>query len=111
EALASVDDEIYYLPEYYYWDIETPPTIGCPFGGALTFEPSDVGEIFSLTNCAFSTGFVMTGEGSYDYDNDLFTLSVSVSGFSTGALTYTRDADFNLAVTGEYNGQTIDLLE
>lgn len=109
EALAAVDDEIYYLPEYYYWDLETPTTVGCPFGGALTFEPSDLGETFTLTDCAFSAGFVMTGAGDYDYDADLFTLDVSVSGLATGSLIYTRDADLNLSVTGEYDGQTIDL--
>lgn len=33
EVFRSVDDEIYYLPEYYYWDLVTPTSVGCPFGG------------------------------------------------------------------------------
>jgi pimeloyl-ACP methyl ester carboxylesterase len=111
EALASVDDEIYYLPEYYYWDFETPTTIGCPFGGTLTFEPSDIGEALTFAECAFSDGFVMTGDGTYDYDSGAFTIDVSVTGLASGTLTYTRDADYNLAVTGEYDGQTVDLSE
>lgn len=111
EALASVDDELYYLPEYYYWDTETPTSIGCPFGGTFVFEPSDSGEIYRLTNCAFSEGFVMTGDGSYNYDEELFTLNVVVSGLADGLLVYTRDADYNLHVTGQYDGEAIDLSE
>jgi pimeloyl-ACP methyl ester carboxylesterase len=109
EALASVDSELYYLPEYYYWDLETPTSVGCPFGGTLTFEPSDVGESLVLSQCAFSEGFVMTGDGSYDHETWLFTLNVSVSGLAPGVLTYTRDADYNLAVRGQYDGQEVDL--
>ncbi len=111
EALASVDDEIYYLPEYYYWDLETPTSVGCPFGGGLTFAPSDEGEAFTLNGCAFSAGFVMTGSGSYNYDEDIFTLDVAVTGLVDGTLTYTRDGDWNLRVVGEYDGATIDLSE
>ncbi|MEW6239263.1 MAG: alpha/beta fold hydrolase [Chloroflexota bacterium] len=109
EALASVDDELYYMPEYYYWDVETPTSIGCPFGGTFVFEPSDSGEIYRLTNCAFSEGFVMTGDGSYNYDEELFTLNVVVGGLADGLLVYTRDADYNLTVTGQYDGEAVDL--
>lgn len=109
EALASVDDEIYYLPEYYYWDYETPTSIGCPFGGTMSFEPSEAGEAFAFNGCAFSEGFVMTGAGSYDYEQELLTFHITVTGLAEGTLTYTRDADFNLSVTGTYDGQEIDL--
>jgi hypothetical protein len=109
EALVSVDDEIYYLLEYYYWDTLTPTSVACPFGGTLSFEPSDTGEAFTFTNCAFSDGFVMTGGGSYDYDTTLFTINVTVSGLASGTLTYTRDTDYNLHVIGEYDGATIDI--
>jgi len=109
QALASVDDEIYYLPEYYYWDYTTPTAIACPFGGTLAFESSAAGETFMLTECAFSDGFVMTGNGSYNTDQDLFTLKVSVTGLQEGALTYTRDGEGTLHVTGMYGGETIDL--
>ncbi len=111
EALASVDDEIYYLPEYYYWDYETPTAIGCPFGGTFSFKISDAGEAFSFDACAFSDGFVMTGDGLYNYDDETFTLNVSVSGLASGALTYIRDVDYNLSVTGTYDGAEVDLSE
>jgi pimeloyl-ACP methyl ester carboxylesterase len=111
EALASVDDEIYYLPEYYYWDYETPTSIGCPFGGTFSFEIADEGEKYTFDQCAFSDGFVMTGDGLYNYDDETFTLDVSVSGLASGALIYTRDADYNISVTGTYNGAEVDLTE
>lgn len=109
EALASVDDEIYYLPEYYYWDYETPTAVGCPFGGTMTFEPVNEGEKFTFADCAFSGGFVMNGEGFNNYEWETFTLTVTVSGLAEGLLTYTRDKDDNLSVTGEYGEQTINL--
>ncbi len=111
EALASVDDEIYYLPEYYYWDAETTTSLGCPFGGTLTFEAVNEGEKFTFNNCAFSEGFTLTGEGLNSYDWETFTLSVSVSGLAEGVLTYTRDKDGNLSVTGTYDGLEVDLSE
>jgi pimeloyl-ACP methyl ester carboxylesterase len=109
EALSSVDDELYYLPEYYYWDLKTPTTVGCPAGGTFSFEATDAGEDYILDSCAFSKGFVMTGDGSYNYDEDLFTLNISVTGLANGTLTYTRDSDGVRRVTGEYKGQAVDL--
>jgi pimeloyl-ACP methyl ester carboxylesterase len=111
EAFVSVDDELYYLPEYYYWDLETTTSIGCPAGGTFTFEASDTGEAFTLNECAFSDGFIMTGEGSYDYEADLFTLDVTVQGLADGTLVYSRDGEGTLSVTGDYAGETIDLTE
>ncbi len=108
QALASVDDEIYFLPEYYYWDLKTPTSVGCPYGGRLTFEAEEPGEVLTLVECAFSDGFVMTGNGTYNDDIGLFTLDVIVSGLAQGNLTYTRDADWNQHVSGVYDGQTIE---
>ncbi|MGW8249943.1 MAG: hypothetical protein ACWGO1_04815, partial [Anaerolineales bacterium] len=109
QALSSMDDEIYYLPEYYSWDYETPTTVGCPLGGSLSFELVDGGEAFTLQECAFSDGFVMTGEGFYYHADGMFTLTISVSGLADGRLTYLRDADWNQRVAGEYAGQAVDL--
>ena len=80
EALLSADTEINYLPEYYYWDVETPTSAGCPHGGTLAFEAGDEGDEFTLTDCAFSAGFAMTGTGLYSYDDGSFTLTVEVAG-------------------------------
>ncbi len=111
QAFASLDKELYYLPEYYYWDYETPTTVACPFGGTLTFEATEEGEAFELRECAFSKGFVMSGAGTYPYEEGVLRLDVRVSGLADGALVYTRDAEWNLHLTGEYDGRTIDLSE
>lgn len=111
EALASADDEIYYLPEYFSWDYESPIHIGCPFGGMLSVEAADQGEKFTLESCAFSDGFAMTGQGIYNYDEGVFVLKVLVSGIADGMLTYTRDADYQLSVTGTYDGAEVNLSE
>ena len=109
EALSSVDDELFYLPEYYFWDLETPTAVGCPFGGSLSFEGSDAGESLALSNCAFSDGFVMSGRGVYDYNAGLFLLAVTVTGLEEGALIYTRDANDVRTVQGMYAGEPVDL--
>jgi pimeloyl-ACP methyl ester carboxylesterase len=111
EVFRSVDDEIYYLPEYYYWDLVTPTSVGCPFGGVLSFEPVDTGDSFSLDGCSFSEGFSMTGSGSYNYDEELFTLEVDVTGLKDGSLVFTRDGNGSVHVTGTYGTETIDLSE
>ncbi len=111
EALASVDTEIYYLPEYYYWDLETQRSVGCPFGGSLQFGPSKDGESLRFSDCAFSEGFILSGTGAYDYNADRFTLTVSVTGLERGDLVYTREGDGTIAVSGEYAGEAVDLTE
>jgi pimeloyl-ACP methyl ester carboxylesterase len=109
DIFTAIDDDIYYLPEYYYWDLETPTTTSCPYGGGFTFEPSDEGELFTFTNCAFVDGFIMTGTGSLNYDTWLTTIEVTVSGAAEGSLTYTHADDGSRRVTGTYGGQTVDL--
>jgi pimeloyl-ACP methyl ester carboxylesterase len=80
-AFESAENEIYYLPEYYYWDVFTPTSVGCPSGGGtLTFEPDGANTIFALDQCAFSRGWKMTGAGSYNPDRDRFVLEVMVGG-------------------------------
>ena len=111
EALRSVDDEIYYLPEYYYWDVETPTSVGCPFGGTLSFEATETGDSFSLQNCSFINGFSLTGSGSSNYADGSFTLKVDIAGLKDGSLTYIRDGDGAIHVTGTYGGENVELGE
>ncbi len=109
DALASIDDEIYYLPEYYYWDLITPVAVGCPYGGTFIFAPSAEGETLTFDACSFSRGFVITGTGSYNYDDDLFVLEVEVTGTAEGVLTYRRNYLGRLTLTGVYDGEEINL--
>jgi hypothetical protein len=112
EAMISFDDELYYLPEYYYWDYETPTSVGCPYGGTLQIEASETGDSLTLEECAFSQGFMLTGSGSYDYGAGLFTLDVTVSGIGDGVLGYVRDDNQSTyTLTGDFNGEPINLSE
>jgi hypothetical protein len=109
EALSAVDAEIYFLPEYYNWDLEMPTAVGCPFGGSLSFEPTNAGDRLTLEACAFFDGFVMTGTGTTDYDSGRFTLGVEITSAAVGALRYVSEGDGSIRVTGEYAGEAIDL--
>ena len=109
EALASAETEIAYLPEYFYWDGETPFAVGCAFGGTLAVEPSPTGEAYTLSGCAFSRGFEMTGTGAFDYESAGSRLELAVAGLRPGELVYNRDGDGATRVTGEYGGESIDL--
>jgi pimeloyl-ACP methyl ester carboxylesterase len=111
ETFSSVDDEIYYLPEYYFWDMSTPTSVGCPFGGTLSFESTDTGDALTLDNCSFSNGFSMTGSGSNNYDEGSFMLEVDVNGLKEGSLTYIRNSAGTLDVSGSYGGEVVDLSE
>jgi len=111
EAMRAVDNEIAYSPEYSYWDGTTPNSIGCPFGGTFSFEPSNTGDLFTFKSCAFTDGFILDGSGSYDYNEALVMFEVTISGLKDGTLIYTRDADNIAHVTGEFGGERVDLSE
>jgi pimeloyl-ACP methyl ester carboxylesterase len=109
EALYAVDNEIYYLPEYYYIVPGNTQAFACPYGGTFSYESGDSGDQYTFDGCAFSDGFALTGGGSYNYDDGLLTFEVDVSGLKDGTLTYTRDSDWAVRVTGTYGGEEVDL--
>ncbi|HSS96868.1 MAG TPA: alpha/beta hydrolase, partial [Terriglobales bacterium] len=108
-AMNAAYNEIYNLPEYYYWDAKTLTMVGCPYGGMLAFAPDGDGQQFHLSDCSFSKGFAMTGTGSSSDGVSDFALDVSVSGNAEGTLNYTLDGEGNSHVRGDYAGETIDL--
>lgn len=108
-ALSSVETEIYYLPEFYYWDGFTPTSVGCTYGGTLGFEPNETGTQidFLLNKCAFTKNFVMTGAGFYDTENDRFVLTVAATGRWKCNLKYDRTGE-SITVTGKCNKKKIN---
>jgi pimeloyl-ACP methyl ester carboxylesterase len=106
EALASLETEINYLPEYYYWDGVEPTGAGCGLGGSLHFKPDGKRYVFSLAGCTFTRGFSVTGTGAYAASNDRFVLDVSTAGRWNCALRYVRAGD-KTRVTGKCNGSNV----
>ncbi|HTP09531.1 MAG TPA: alpha/beta hydrolase, partial [Anaerolineae bacterium] len=106
DALVSVETEINYLPEYYYWDGVKPADAGCAVSGQLHFEPNGAKVAFNLNTCAFTDRFTVTGTGSYDSAKDRFVLTVITGGRWRCDLKYARTAG-NTKVTGVCDGKPV----
>ncbi len=108
KALSSVETEIYYLPEFYYWDSYTPTSVGCTYGGVINFMANEdgTGYDFSLEKCAFTTNFIMTGSGSYDTNVDEFVLTVNTQGRWKCDLEYSRTGE-DIDVSGKCDGKRV----
>ena len=109
KALSSVETEIYYLPEFYYWDGYTPTSVGCTYGGVISFASNEDGTVFDfhLDKCAFTTNFIMTGSGSYDTNVDEFVLAVKTQGRWKCDLEYIRQGE-NIDVSGKCDGKRVN---
>ncbi|MCI0556339.1 MAG: alpha/beta hydrolase [Anaerolineae bacterium] len=108
-ALSAVETEIYYLPEYFYWDGFTPTAAGCTYGGTLDFDINAAGtrNIFTLEKCAFTKNFIMTGSGFYNIENDRFVLEVRTTGRWKCNLKYARTGE-KINITGKCDGRSIN---
>ncbi|MCC6500926.1 MAG: alpha/beta fold hydrolase [Anaerolineales bacterium] len=110
DLFADIETELSLQPEYYYGSFTEDVSFACPFGGAFTFGPGEVGEAYRFTDCEFTQGFAISGVGSFNYDTSVLTFEAQVGGDKTGTLTYTSNySDGSITVTGEYGGETIDL--
>jgi pimeloyl-ACP methyl ester carboxylesterase len=109
EALSLIETEIYYLPEFFYWDGFTPTAAGCTYGGTFNFTTNNAGTryLFDLDQCAFIANFRLTGNGFYNTENDRFVLAVKTSGRWTCSLKYVRTGE-RLNITGKCNGRSIN---
>lgn len=107
DALQSAETEIYYLPEFWYWDYATPTRVGCAYRGTLALRAQDDRIKFDLNDCAFTNGFEMTGTGYYDYAPDRFWLQVRVAGAQTCQLKYERVGD-KTSVKGKCAGARVN---
>lgn len=96
DAFKSIETEVNYLPEIYYWDGITPTSTACVFGGTMSISANDYGYSYTFNQCAFSKYFALTGTGSYDYYDDIFLLEVKTEGFwQCNAATFVRNVAKN----------------
>jgi pimeloyl-ACP methyl ester carboxylesterase len=75
----SIEFDLFYLPEYYWWDTVTETPVGCNQGGVVTFIGGDGKDTYEFDECVFMEGVSLTGTGSYHWDEDVFTLDVQVN--------------------------------
>jgi len=88
-ALVSAENEISYLPEYYYWDGLGTLSVGCPFGGGrIRFEETATGARLTLRSCALTRGLRFSGSGTIDYFEDRVVLDVEAEGRFDGRFRY-----------------------
>lgn len=108
KALSSIETEIYYLPEYYYWYGE-PASIGCTYGGTLSFSYNKAGTKteFTLNKCALINNFILTGTGSYNPNNDRFVLDVGTRSRWICDLKYVRKGEA-INLTGKCDGKNMN---
>ena len=110
EVVRAIDDNIYYLPEYYYGSGEELTDIVCNFGGTYSFIRNDTGETYTMASCEMMQGFILNGTGSYNADTGVFTWELTVTGNKQGNLTYVMNyATDTVTLNGEYGGETIAL--
>ena len=108
DALIGFEAELNVWPEYAYWDGLEADATGCGSRGSLTFEPRGNRTLFSFARCAFTPGFVVTGDGTYNANTDRLTLDLLVTGAERCELKYTRNGE-NYRVAGTCDGERIRL--
>lgn len=112
DMMISLDDNFFYLPDVYYNSWSEEQSIGCDFGGTMTFAPSDAGEAYTYDQCAMMRGVILNGTGSFDYDVSTFSMDVEISGDKRGSLKYSYNYDTGTAtVTGEFDGKPVDITQ
>jgi pimeloyl-ACP methyl ester carboxylesterase len=98
---SSMDDQVNYDIDYWYWSGEEPLKVGCDHGGTLTFTPSDTGADLAFAGCAYTAGMEMTGSGAIDYESGATSMTIDIP---DGAVVYARDGDGNQTVGGTFQG-------
>lgn len=108
EAFSSIETEIYYLPEFFYWDGFTPASVGCTYGGSFDFNTNNAGTRyrFNFNQCEFTSNFRMTGSGQYNIELDRFVLNVKTTGRWTCDVQYVRQGE-RINLSGKCNGKPI----
>jgi pimeloyl-ACP methyl ester carboxylesterase len=94
--LADFADQILNTNDYVDMLEADPITMGCDFGGSLTYTPGDSATKLALTACAFTPLQPVTGTGAIDADGGI-TLHVNLTG---GDVTYARNADGKATASG-----------
>lgn len=91
--LSAIEDEVFFLPEYWYWDGYSETAAGCHEGGTLDMGPTDTGYYFEFESCAFAEDGPITGRAEYDWEEDIFTMEDISIGADDCRFSYVRSGD------------------
>lgn len=106
-ALASFETEVYYWPEYFYWDGASASAAGCGLRGNVEWRTNPSGVVFfKFSNCSFTRGFVASGEARYNPERDRFTFEARTNGLERCTLNYTREGE-RYSATGNCGGRKV----
>jgi hypothetical protein len=108
DALWSLEVELGWLPEYYYWDGSGTLGAGCGLGGTLAVTAGRDTDEFELDGCAFARRFTVSGTGEYDWERDRFEFEITTAGRWQCDLRYVR-TDEGTRITGTCDGQPVEL--
>lgn len=103
DALIGVEEAVFSLPDYVYWD-GTARRLGCPHGGWLqmSWEGNDT---FELHDCQILPDWPMTGIIEFGSD---FTTTMTLE-VPNGDLTYESTEDWEVTVEGTLDGASVEL--
>lgn len=108
DLVQTVDDQVFYGSDYANRYDGESLSIGCDFGGILTYASTDVGTAVTLDRCAFTPDLPLSGDGATDDEAGTFELDVTGPG---DRLHYERDGEGGTSVSGTFDGRTINLEE
>jgi pimeloyl-ACP methyl ester carboxylesterase len=78
--IHAVDDELFSLPELFYWDGFEELALGCDHGGGATFAGTPAVTEFALDACALTPDLVVDGSGSWNFVKGVSRLEITVAG-------------------------------
>lgn len=77
EVLPILDEELFNWPPLTGIDVSQETEISCPRGGSVVFRSTEVGAEFELQACWLNDVVHVTGEGSWDFLDEVSRYQVS----------------------------------
>ena len=106
-ARPSIDDQIVNTDDYAYRLEDEPLSVGCDFGGTITYTPTDTGTDLALTACEFTDGRAGHRDRG-DRRRERWSHHEDAR-YPTDRWTTLATATGNRSVTGTYQGRSVDL--
>ena len=104
EVMVTAESELFADPDYLLWDGESEIRFGCREGGFIALTPATLEDRIRFADCKFVPDYGLTGSGSYVFDSDTASWSVTTP---DGQLNYVATDD-ERTVTGTWKGQPVD---